>query len=144
MTTEFTKLVFNDKQTSLLSDPQKAQNLYIWFFLSSEPRKQTCPIILIFTDIHSDKVRKRSWSWAVWTDEGQSKIKKRLGHTRFTSCSSDFMLKTLPRASKWLRNVNFFSFFCLFVIFDERNVKYYAENIFLIFFMYFQKRETIF
>jgi hypothetical protein len=46
-------------------------------------------------------------------------------------------------ASKWFKNVNFFSFFCLFVIFDERNVKYYAENIFLIFFMYFQKRETI-
>jgi hypothetical protein len=43
-----------------------------------------------------------------------------------------------------LKNVNFFSFFCLFVIFDERNVKYYAENIFLIFFVYFQKRETIF
>jgi phosphoglycolate phosphatase-like HAD superfamily hydrolase len=29
-------------------------------------------------------------------------------------------------------------------IFDERNIKYYAKNIFLIFFMYFQKRETIF
>jgi hypothetical protein len=29
-------------------------------------------------------------------------------------------------------------------IFDERNVKYYAKNIFLIIFMYFQKRETIF
>ena len=29
-------------------------------------------------------------------------------------------------------------------IFDERNVKYYAKNVFLIFFMYFQKRETIF
>ena len=43
-------------------------------------------------------------------------------------------------ASKWFKNVNFFSFFCLFVIFDERNVKYYAENIFLIFFMYYQKR----
>jgi hypothetical protein len=35
------------------------------------------------------------------TDEGQSKIKKRLGHTKFTSCSSDFVLKTLSRASKW-------------------------------------------
>ena len=30
---------------------------------------------------------------------------------------------------------------CLFVIFDERSVKYYAENIFLIFFIYFQKRD---
>ena len=28
-------------------------------------RKQTWPIILISTDIHLDKVRKRSWSWAV-------------------------------------------------------------------------------
>jgi hypothetical protein len=37
-----------------------------------------------------------------------------------------------------------FPSFCLFVIFDERKVKYYAENIFLIFFMYFQKREIIF
>jgi hypothetical protein len=34
--------------------------------------------------------------------------------------------------------------FFLFVIFDERNVKYYAKNIFLIFFMYFQKRVIIF
>ena len=29
--------------------------------------------------------------------------------------------------------VNFFSFFCLFVIFDERNVKYYAKIYFLYF-----------
>jgi hypothetical protein len=39
--TEFTKVVFKEKKTSLLSDPQKAQNLNIWFFFSSEPRKQT-------------------------------------------------------------------------------------------------------
>jgi hypothetical protein len=44
----------------LLSDPQKAQNLNMIFF-SSEPCKQTWPIILISTDIHLDKVRKRSW-----------------------------------------------------------------------------------
>ena len=37
----------------------------------------------------------------------------------------------------------FISFPFLFVIFDERNVKYYVENIFLIFFMYFQKRDHI-
>ena len=60
----------------------------------------------------------------------------------FTSCSSDFVLKTLSRASKWFKNVNFFSFFCL-SFFDERNVKYYAKNIFLILFMYFQKRDHI-
>ena len=36
-------------------------------------------------------------------------------------------------ASKWFKNVNFFSFFCLFVIFDERNVKYYAKIYFLYF-----------
>ena len=31
--------------------------------------------------------------------KGSQKL-KRLGHTRFTSCSSDFLLKTLSRASK--------------------------------------------
>jgi hypothetical protein len=50
---------------------------------------------------------------------------------------------TLERASD-LKMLISFPFFYLFVIFDERSVKYYAENIFLIFFMYFQKRETIF
>ena len=72
-----------------------------------------------------------------------SQIIQRLGHTKFTSCSSDFVLKTLERASD-LKMLISFPFFCLFVICDERNVKYCAENIFLIFFMYFQKRETIF
>jgi hypothetical protein len=38
--TELTKLVFKEKKTSLLSDPQKAQNLNMIFF-SSEPCKQT-------------------------------------------------------------------------------------------------------
>jgi hypothetical protein len=52
------------------------------------------------------------------------------------------LLKTLERASD-LKMLISFPFFAS-VIFDERNVKYYAENIFLIFFMYFQKRETIF
>jgi hypothetical protein len=65
---------------------------------------------------------------------------QRLGHTKFTSCSSDFMLKTLQQASDLKMLISF----PFFVIFDERNVKYYAENIFLLFFMYFQKRETIF
>jgi hypothetical protein len=64
---------------------------------------------------------------------------QRLGHTKFTSCSSDFVLKALEQAS----DLKMLIFFHFFVIFDERNVKYYAENIFLIFFMYFQKRETI-
>ena len=67
---------------------------------------------------------------------------QRLGHTKFTSCSSDFVLKTLERASDLKMLISFPFFVC--VIFDERSVKYYAENIFLIFFMYFQKRETIF
>ena len=65
---------------------------------------------------------------------------QRLGHTKFTSCSSDFVLKTLELASDLKMLISFPFFFCLFVIFDERNVKYYAENIFLILFMYFQKR----
>ena len=65
---------------------------------------------------------------------------QRLGHTKFTSCSSDFVVKTLERASDLKMLISF----PLSVIFDERNVKYYAENIFLVFFMYFQKRETIF
>ena len=37
---------------------------------------------------------------------------QRLGHTKFISCSSDVVLKTLERASD-LKNDNFFSFFCL-------------------------------
>jgi hypothetical protein len=65
---------------------------------------------------------------------------QRLGYTKFTSCSSDFVLKTLERASDLKMLISFpFS-----VIFDGRSVKYYPENIFHIFFMYFQKRETIF
>jgi hypothetical protein len=64
---------------------------------------------------------------------------QRLGHTKFTSCSLDFVLKTLEQASD-LKMLISFPFFCLFVIVDERNVKYYAENIFLIFFMYFQNK----
>jgi hypothetical protein len=68
---------------------------------------------------------------------------QRLGHTKFTSCSSEVVLKTLERASD-LKMLISFPFFFVVVIFDERTVKYYAENIFLIFFMYFQKRETIF
>ena len=72
-----------------------------------------------------------------------SQIIQRLGHTKFTSCSSDFVLKTLERASD-LKMLISFPFFFVVVIFDEQTVKYYAENIFLISFMYFQKRETIF
>ena len=60
---------------------------------------------------------------------------QRLGHTKFTSCSSDCVLKTLERASDLKMLISF----CLFVIFDERNVKYYAENIFLIFFHEFSE-----
>ena len=56
---------------------------------------------------------------------------QRLGHTKFTSCSSDFVLKTLERASDLKMLISFPFFVC--VIFDERNVIYYAENIFLIF-----------
>jgi hypothetical protein len=42
-----------------------------------------------------------------------------LGHIKFTSCSSDFVLKTLERASDLKILISFpFS-----VIFDERNVK---------------------
>jgi hypothetical protein len=52
---------------------------------------------------------------------------QRLGHTKFTSCSLYFVLKTLERAGDLKMLISFpFS-----VIFDE--------NIFLIFFMYFQK-----
>jgi hypothetical protein len=77
----------------------------------------------------------RSWSWSlpnfVWMNisryQNGSQNIQRLGHTRFTSCSSDLVL-----------NVNFFSIF-FWVIFDERNVKYYAENIILIFFIIIPK-----
>ena len=50
------------KKNSLLSDPPKGTkpNYIVYDFFSSEPRKQTLPIISISTDIHLDKVRKRS------------------------------------------------------------------------------------
>ena len=67
---------------------------------------------------------------------------QRLGHTKFICCSSDFVLKTLERASDLKMLISFPFLVC--VIFNEGNVKYYAENIFLIFFMYFQKRKIIF
>ena len=131
MATEFTKLVFKEEKNSLLSDPPEGTKPKYMIFFSSEPFKQAWPIILISTDIHSDKVRKRSW--AVWTDEEQSKYTEIRPHQIYFLFFG-FCAKNVG-ASKWFKNVNFFSFFCLFVIFDERNVKYYAENIFLIFFM---------
>jgi hypothetical protein len=47
---------------------------------------------------------------------------QRIGHTKFTSCSSDLMLKTLERASD-LKMLISFPFFTG-VIFEERSVKY--------------------
>jgi hypothetical protein len=43
---------------------------------------------------------------------------QRLDHTKFTSCSSDFVLKTLERASDLKMLIYFYYFF--FVIFDVR------------------------
>jgi hypothetical protein len=62
--TEFTMLVFKEKNLFAQWPSEGTKPKYM-IFVSSEPRKQTWPIILISTDIHSDKVRKRSWSWAV-------------------------------------------------------------------------------
>jgi hypothetical protein len=132
----------------------------------------------------------RSWSWSLLNFVWMNISGYQIYFLFFEFCAKNV------GASKWFKNVNFFSFFCLFVIFDERSVKYYnslrnirypAEwtgvnvpvvfrmkikisksrlsllisgiiclnllknkifqikiNIFLIFFMYFQKRETIF
>ena len=79
--------------------------------LLSEPRKQTWLIILISTDIHLDKVRKRSWSWAVYTDEEQSKYTEIRTHQIYFLFFG-FCAKNVG-AGKWFKNVNFFSFFCL-------------------------------
>jgi type II secretory pathway component PulC len=54
---------------------------------------------LISTYIHLDKVRKDHDHERYKQMKGSQKL-KRLGHTRFTSCSSEFLLKTLSRASK--------------------------------------------
>ena len=123
--------ISKEKKISLLSDPQKAQSLDIWFSSARNPASKLdlyfwYPLIFIQTKFGRDHDHEQYKQM-----KGSQNI-QRLGHTRFTSCSSDLVL-----------NVNFFSFF-FGVIFDERNVKYYAENIILIFFMYFQKRETIF
>ena len=60
---------------------------------------------------------------------------QRLGHTKFISCSSDFVLKTLERASDLKMLISFPFFVC--VIFDERNVKIlcrkYSSYIFHVF-----------
>ena len=47
-----------------------------------------------------------------------SKNIQSLDHTKFTSCSSDFVLKTL----EWFKNVNFFSFFLFVCHFTFRKI----------------------
>ena len=60
MAPEFTKLVFKEKNLFVQWLPKGTKPKCMIFF-SSEPCKQTWPIILISTDIHLDKVWKRSW-----------------------------------------------------------------------------------
>ena len=57
MATEFTKLVFKEKKNLFAQWPPEGTKRKYMIFFSSEPRKQSWPIILISTDIHSDKVR---------------------------------------------------------------------------------------
>jgi hypothetical protein len=56
------------------------------------------PIMLISTDIHSDKFGRDNGHERYKQMKGSQNI-QRLGHTKFTSCSSDFVLKTLERVS---------------------------------------------
>jgi hypothetical protein len=44
---------------------------------------------------------------------------QRLGHTKFTSCSSDFMLKTLQQASDLKMLISFPFFVCLSFLMSE-------------------------
>jgi hypothetical protein len=44
---------------------------------------------------------------------------QRLGHTKFTSCSSDFVLKTLQRASDLKMLISFPFFVCLSFLMSE-------------------------
>jgi hypothetical protein len=44
---------------------------------------------------------------------------KRLGHTKFTSCSSDFVLKTLERARNLKMLISFPFFVCLSFLMSE-------------------------
>jgi hypothetical protein len=44
---------------------------------------------------------------------------QRLGHTKFTSCSSDFVLKTLERASDLKMLISFPFFVCLSSLMSE-------------------------
>jgi hypothetical protein len=67
---------------------------------------------------------------------------QRLGHTKFTCCSSDFVLKTLERASDLKMLISFPFLVC--VIFDEGNVKYYAEKYFLYFSCIFRSKRSYF
>jgi hypothetical protein len=136
--TEFTKLVFIEKNLFAQWPPEDTKPKYMIFF-SSEPCKQTWPIILISTNIHSEKFG-RDHDHERYKQMKSSQNIQRLGHTKFTSCSSDFVLKTMERASD-LKMLISFPFFLVCLSFL---IKYYVENIFLIFFMYFQKRETIF
>ena len=54
MATEFTKLVFKEKKNLFAQWPPEDTKPKYMIFFSSEPRKQTWPIIFISTDIHSD------------------------------------------------------------------------------------------
>jgi hypothetical protein len=58
---------------------------------------------------------------------------QRLGHTKFTSCSSDFVLKTMERGSDLKMLISFPFFFGLFVIFDKILCGKYISYLFHVF-----------
>ena len=114
MATEFTKLVFKEEKTSAQWSPE-AQILNIWFFSARNPESKLdlqfwYPLIFI----HSKFRRDHDHEW--YKQMKSSQNIQRLGHTKFTSCSSDFVLKTLERASdlKMLISFAFFLFVCHF------------------------------
>ena len=96
----------------MLSDPQKAQNLNIDFFSALNPVSKLdlwfwYPLIFIQTKFGRD--HDHEWY-------KQMKSSQNIGHTKFTSCSSDFVLKTLERASDLKMSISFpfFLFVCHF------------------------------
>ena len=67
---------------------------------------------------------------------------QRIGHTKFTSCSSDFLLKSLERASD-LKMLISFPFFCLFVEWWAKRKILCGKYISYIFHVFSEARDHI-
>jgi hypothetical protein len=99
-------------------------------FFSSEPHKQTWPIILISTDIHSDKVRKRS-DHERYKQMKNSQNIQRLGHTKFTfTLKLKYGLSLLKIHEKYKKYIFRIIFYISLIKNDKQTKKGKENNIF--------------